>query len=43
MNYSILTDERVKKNGLLTAFTLKKTYIWYAVLAAIFFLSVFIK
>jgi hypothetical protein len=30
MNYSILTDEQVRKSGLLKAFTLKKTYIWFA-------------
>ena len=41
MNYSLLTDESVRRNGLLSAFKHRKLYIWFAVLVVIFF-SVFL-
>jgi len=43
MNYSIFTDEQVRKGGLLKAFTLKKTYIWHAGLLTIFFTVVILN
>jgi len=37
MNYSVLTDETVRQNSLLSAFKSRKLYVWFTIIAVIFF------